>query len=123
MTLLFTVREESGRTAGAQLDPDDPGTVMGVNVDGGSRRKSRRRRRSESWEVDITGKASHAGGAREGHLRHDGRAYWRGGGEKGGWFGKIVKPEGRGTSNIGSFGGRDGPPRATRPTSSPTTPL
>ena len=26
----------------------------------------------------------------------------------GGWFGKIVKPEGNGTSNVGVFGGKDG---------------
>lgn len=29
---------------------------------------------------------------------------------KAGWFGKIVKPDGHGTSNIGIFGGRDGAP-------------
>jgi len=26
---------------------------------------------------------------------------------KNGWFGKVAKPEGRGTSNVGIFGGRD----------------
>lgn len=27
---------------------------------------------------------------------------------RGGWFGKVVKPEGKGTSNPGIFGGKDG---------------
>jgi tripeptide aminopeptidase len=27
-----------------------------------------------------------------------------------GWFGKVVKPDGRGTSNIGIFGGKEGRP-------------
>ena len=27
-----------------------------------------------------------------------------------GWFGKVVKPDGRGTSNVGIFGGKDGKP-------------
>jgi tripeptide aminopeptidase len=29
---------------------------------------------------------------------------------RGGWFGKVVKPEGTGTSNPGIFGGKDGKP-------------
>jgi tripeptide aminopeptidase len=28
--------------------------------------------------------------------------------KRAGWFGKIVKPDGHGTSNVGIFGGRDG---------------
>ena len=27
-----------------------------------------------------------------------------------GWFGKVVKPDGKGTSNVGIFGGKDGKP-------------
>jgi tripeptide aminopeptidase len=63
----------------------------------------------ENWEVEIDGKASHAGvapdkgisatlvgaiGLTEAH--------------RAGWFGKVVKPNGNGTSNIGIFGGEDG---------------
>jgi tripeptide aminopeptidase len=29
---------------------------------------------------------------------------------RGGWFGKVVKPEGNGTSNVGIFGGKEGQP-------------
>jgi tripeptide aminopeptidase len=30
--------------------------------------------------------------------------------QRAGWFGKVVKPDGRGTSNVGIFGGKDGKP-------------
>jgi tripeptide aminopeptidase len=67
ITLLFTVREESGLHGARELDPKDlNGAVMCFNVDG--------RLASElivgavgqeNWEVAITGKASHAGVAPE----------------------------------------------------------
>lgn len=113
MTLLFTVREESGLHGARELDPKDlSGAVMCFNVDG--------RLASElivgavgqtNWEVEITGKASHAGVAPERGISATlvgaiGLAETR----AAGWFGKIVKPEGHGTSNIGIFGGRDGTP-------------
>jgi tripeptide aminopeptidase len=63
----------------------------------------------ENWEVEIRGKASHAGVAPEKGIsatlvaamalteaHHEG------------WFGKVVKPNGTGTSNPGVFGGKDG---------------
>jgi tripeptide aminopeptidase len=61
--------------------------------------------------VEITGKASHAGVAPEKGISAtmagalglvEARAQ--------GWFGKVVKPNGRGTSNVGIFGGKDGTP-------------
>lgn len=111
ITLLFTVREESRLMGARHLDPADlNGAVMGFNVDstiaadmitgavGG-----------ETWDVDIRGKAAHAGVAPEKGISATlagaiaiTEAY------RGGWFGKVVKPEGKGTSNVGVFGGKDG---------------
>lgn len=111
ITLLFTVREESRLMGARHLDPADlNGAVMGFNVDstiaadmitgavGG-----------ETWDVDIRGKAAHAGVAPEKGIS----AILAGAiaiaeAHRGGWFGKVVKGEGKGTSNIGVFGGKDG---------------
>src|SRR5690606_9375427 len=63
ITLLFTVREESGIQGAKHLDPADfTGATMCFNVDGkvpadliiGAVGQ-------ESWEVEILGKAAHAG--------------------------------------------------------------
>ncbi len=111
ITLLFTVREESGLQGARELDPADlKGAAMCFNVDGklasnliiGAVGQ-------ETWDVEIIGKASHAGVAPEkgisatlvaslamAEVHH------------GGWFGKVDKPEGRGTSNPGVLSGRDG---------------
>ena len=111
MTLLFTVREESGLYGARYLDPADlMFPKMGFNFDG----------RSASdiivgavgadrWEVEIRGKASHAG-------VHPDRGisataifslaiadiY------RNGWFGKVRKGEREGTSNVGSVGDASG---------------
>ena len=76
ITLLFTVREESGLHGARELDPADlGGATMCFNVDGklaaeliiGAVGQ-------ENWEVEIKGKASHAGVAPgEGHLGDAGR--------------------------------------------------
>ena len=67
ITLLFTVREESGLHGARELKPADlGGAVMCINVDGmlakdliiGAVGQ-------ENWEVEITGRASHAGVAPE----------------------------------------------------------
>ena len=67
MTLLFTVREESGLHGARELKPADLGGVtMCVNIDGqlaselivGAVGQ-------ENWEVEIKGRASHAGVAPE----------------------------------------------------------
>lgn len=111
ITLLFTVREESGLHGARELDPKDlSGAAMCFNVDG--------RLASEliigavgqeNWEVEIIGKASHAGVAPEKGISATlvgalGLAETR----ATGWFGKIERPEGHGTSNVGIFGGRNG---------------
>ena len=67
ITLLFTVREESGLHGARELNPADlGGAVMCINVDGqlaseliiGAVGQ-------ENWEVEIKGRASHAGVAPE----------------------------------------------------------
>lgn len=111
ITLLFTVREESGLHGARELDPKDlGGAAMCINVDGqlaselliGAVGQ-------ENWEVEITGKASHAGVAPEKGIS----ATLVGSiaiaeARRSGWFGKIVKPDGHGTSNVGIFGGKGG---------------
>jgi tripeptide aminopeptidase len=111
ITLLFTVREESGLHGARELDPADlGGAVMCINVDGqdpndlivGAVGQ-------ENWEVEIRGKASHAGVAPEkgisatlvgaialAEAKHEG------------WFGKVAKANDKGTSNVGIFGGKNG---------------
>lgn len=113
ITLLFTVREESGLHGARELDPAElQGPVMCINVDGqlaseliiGAVGQ-------ENWEVEITGKASHAGVAPEKGISSTmvgalALAEVR----DSGWFGKVVKDDGFGTSNVGIFGGKDGKP-------------
>jgi tripeptide aminopeptidase len=111
ITLLFTVREESGLHGARELNPADlGGPVMCINADGqlasdliiGAVGQ-------ENWEVEIKGRASHAGVAPDkgisatmvGALAL--MEAWNAG-----WFGKVVKSDGRGTSNVGIFGGKDG---------------
>ena len=65
----------------------------------------------ENWEVEIKGKASHAGVAPEkGISATMVGAIALAEARRAGWFGKVVKPDGRGTSNVGIFGGKDGKP-------------
>ncbi|HEV2896606.1 MAG TPA: M20/M25/M40 family metallo-hydrolase [Pseudaminobacter sp.] len=111
ITLLFTVREESGLHGARELNPADlGGPVMCINVDG--------QRASElivgavgqeNWEVEIKGRASHAGVAPEKGISATlVGAIALAEARSAGWFGKIVKPDGRGTSNVGIFGGKEG---------------
>lgn len=112
-TLLFTVREESGLQGAKNLDPKDlEGATMCFNVDSriaaelitgavGAQR----------FTADIEGKAAHAGVAPEKGISSTlvaslaiGEAF------RGGWWGKVVKPEGNGTSNVGIVSGRDNKP-------------
>ena len=111
ITLLFTVREESGLHGARELDPADlGGAAMCFNVDSklaaelivGAVGQ-------ENWDVEIKGKASHAGVAPEkgiSALLVASVALTEA--HRGGWFGKVVKPEGSGTSNPGVFAGKDG---------------
>jgi tripeptide aminopeptidase len=111
LTLLFTVREESGLFGAKHINPIILGKpAMGFNVDGrnaadvivGAIGADR-------WTVDIRGKASHAGVAPEKGISATmvfalamAEVY------AGGWFGKVVKENKLGTSNVGSVGTRDG---------------
>lgn len=111
LTLLFTVREESGLHGARELDPKDlGGATMCFNVDAthanmllvGAVGQ-------ENWDVQIKGKASHAGVAPDKGIS----ATLVGAlalveAHKAGWFGKVTKPDGAGTSNPGVFGGKDG---------------
>lgn len=113
ITLLFTVREECGLQGSAQIRPEDlKGAAMGFNVDGklaadlivgavGA----------EAWEAFVTGKAAHAGVAPEKGISATLAASMAlVEAHRGGWFGKVTKPDGHGTSNAGIFGGKNGKP-------------
>src|SRR5262249_57481703 len=65
----------------------------------------------EYWDVDIKGKAAHAGLAPEKGISATlVAAVALAEARRSGWFGKVVKPEGKGTSNAGVFSGKDGKP-------------
>ena len=111
ITMLFTVREESGLFGAKYLNPADlGGPTVGFNFDGrcaadvliGAIGADR-------WTVDIRGKAAHAGVAPEKGISATmvlalALAEVHGGG----WFGKVVKEGREGTSNVGSVGTLDG---------------
>ena len=113
ITLLFCVREESGLYGARHVDPAGLGSpVMAFNFDG----------RSASdivvgavgadrWQVEIFGRASHAGGAPERGISATMiLALALANIKAGGWFGKVVKGKKQGTSNIGPVTGGDGKP-------------
>ena len=61
--------------------------------------------------MEIKGKASHAGVAPEKGISATlVAAIALAEAHRGGWFGKVVKPDGNGTSNVGVFGGKEGKP-------------
>jgi len=111
ITLLFTVREESGLFGARHLNPADlGGVVQGFNFDGrmaadvivGAVGADR-------WEVEIHGKASHAGVAPERGISATmilALALTKV--RERGWWGKIVKGTQEGTSNVGSVGDAHG---------------
>jgi tripeptide aminopeptidase len=111
LTLLFTVREESGLWGARFVDLEDLGNpVIGFNVDGQRPDEfTIGAVGAERWAVEIQGKASHAGVHPEEGISATmiaslalSEVY------RGGWFGKVNKPNCKGTSNVGSFGGIDG---------------
>jgi len=113
ITLLFTVREESGLHGARELNPADlGGAAMCINVDGQNANELIIGAvGQENWEVEIKGKASHAGVAPDKGISATlVGALALAEAHRDGWFGKIVKPDGRGTSNVGIFGGKDGKP-------------
>jgi tripeptide aminopeptidase len=111
LTLLFTVREESGLWGARFVKPADLGEpVMGFNVDGRSPREiTVGATGAERWEVEIHGKAAHAGVHPERGVSATlvaGLALAEV--HQHGWFGKVKHQGKEGTSNVGPFGGKDG---------------
>src|SRR2546421_2229221 len=113
ITLLFCVREESGLWGARFVDKADLGDpVMAFNYDGGAASNVVVGAvGADRWEVEIFGRASHAGVAPErgisstmilGLALAEVRA--------GGWFGKVVKEKKQGTSNVGPVTGGAGRP-------------
>jgi tripeptide aminopeptidase len=111
LTVLFTVREESGLWGARFVDPaglDRP--LLGFNVDGRSARElTIGAVGAERWEVEIVGRAAHAGVHPEQGISATAVAslaladvY------NAGWFGKVMKNGREGTSNVGSVAGKDG---------------
>ncbi len=111
LTLLFTVREESGLFGARYLDPADLGGVaMGFNVDGKEAAAlTVAAVGAERWEVEIVGRASHAGVHPEQGISATLVASLAlAEAARGGWFGKVRRDGREGTANVGVFGGRDG---------------
>jgi tripeptide aminopeptidase len=111
LTLLFTVREESGLFGAKYVNPSElGGAVMGFNVDGRSAADvTIGAIGADRWTVDIRGKASHAGVAPEKGISATmvlalamAQVF------SGGWWGKVKKDGKEGTSNIGPVGTLDG---------------
>jgi tripeptide aminopeptidase len=111
ITLLFTVREESGLWGARFVEPDDLGQpTVCFNVDGSKARElTVGAVGAQRWEVEIFGKAAHAGVHPDRGISATVVAalaladiY------KHGWFGKIKKGKSAGTSNVGPFGDADG---------------
>jgi len=117
ITLLFCVREETGLWGARHVNTDDLGSpVMAFNFDGSSASSvTIGAVGADRWQVEIFGRASHAGVAPERGISAtmilalalaDVKA--------GGWFGKVVKGKGKdarmGTSNVGPVTGGEGRP-------------
>jgi tripeptide aminopeptidase len=113
LTLLFTVREESGLWGARTVKSADlGGPQMGFNFDGRSANGvTVGAVGADRWEVEIFGRASHAGVAPERGISAtmilaEALAAVR----AGGWFGRVEKDGHVGTSNVGPVGGAGGEP-------------
>jgi tripeptide aminopeptidase len=113
LTLLFTVREESGLWGARFVDLDKLGKPsMAFNFDGRyANAVTIGAVGADRWEVEITGRASHAGGAPERGISAtlilaEALSAVR----RGGWFGKVSKGKRVGTSNVGPVMGAGGGP-------------
>ena len=111
LTLLFTVREESGLWGARYVKSTDLGhPAEAYNVDGRSAQEfTVGAVGADRWEVEITGRASHAGvHPEQGISATMVAALAMQQIHKDGWFGKILRNGQRGTSNIGVLAGKDG---------------
>ena len=113
LTLLFTVREESGLWGARNINKNEfKGIKSGFNFDGSTANSVIVGAvGADRWEAEIYGHAAHAGGAPEKGVSStlilaEALANVR----KGGWFGKVVKGKKFGTSNIGPVSGPTGGP-------------
>src|SRR5262249_5693912 len=111
LTVLFTVREESGLWGARFVDPAELGRpVEAFNVDGRSAAEiTVGAVGAERWDVEIFGKAAHAGVHPEEGISATmvaslalSEIYRKG------WFGKVSQNGHEGTSNVGSICGREG---------------
>src|SRR5262245_10223977 len=111
LTLLFTVREESGLFGARYIDPADLGEPKyGFNFDGKHGAEfTIGAVGAERWEVEITGKAAHAGVAPEKGISATAIfSLALADIVRTGWFGKVIQGDKQGTSNVGNVAGVDG---------------
>jgi tripeptide aminopeptidase len=111
LTVLFTVREESGLWGARFVDAEELGRPsLGFNIDGRSPEDfTIGAVGAERWQAEIHGRAAHAGVYPEQGISATvvaslalAEAYEQG------WFGKINKNGKEGTSNVGSVGDQHG---------------
>jgi tripeptide aminopeptidase len=111
LTLLFTVREESGLWGARHVDVEALGRpVYAFNVDGGVPSEiTVGAVGADRWEVEVIGRAAHAGAHPERGISATvvtalalAEVY------RGGWFGKVKHNGREGTSNVGSVGDAGG---------------
>src|SRR5947209_3857038 len=113
ITLLFCVREESGLYGARHVRTEELGSpVMAFNYDGGSASNVVIGAvGADRWNVEIFGRASHAGVAPERGISSTMiLALALAEVKAGGWFGKVVKGKRQGTSNVGPVTGGEGRP-------------
>jgi tripeptide aminopeptidase len=111
LTVLFTVREESGLWGARFVKPADLANPLeAFNVDGQSAGEMTVGAvGAERWNVEITGKAAHAGVHPEQGISATMVASLAlAQVQNQGWFGKVRRNGKEGTSNVGSFGGESG---------------
>ncbi len=111
LTALFTVREESGLCGARHVDPAELGDVAECyNVDGRSPAEvTVGAVGADRWEVDIYGRAAHAGvHPEQGISATLVAALALAEISREGWFGKVRRDGKEGTSNVGIVGDRQG---------------
>jgi tripeptide aminopeptidase len=113
ITFVFCVREESGLWGARHIDMKSLGPLsMGFNFDGSSPDNVVNGAvGGDKWVVEIHGRASHAGVAPERGISSTMiLALALASARKDGWFGKVVKGDRTGTSNVGPVSGLGGGP-------------